>query len=162
MDKMLGLTQEHQVVWKTDTVQAYFSKIDQFLEQMLLLIHTTSEQPARGIELLSLQHSNTAQGHHRSIFVEEGLISTVTSYHKGYNITGTTKIITNISQRRSASCLCTIFGSFFRFRRSLFCWCISAWLRLPLFYGRRRMRAERQTGSQQRYARRIEPTSTFH
>jgi hypothetical protein len=42
---------------------------------------------------MSLQHSNTAQGHHRSIFIEEGLVSTVTSYHKGYNITGSTKII---------------------------------------------------------------------
>jgi hypothetical protein len=92
-DEMLSLTQEHQVVWKTDAVQAYFWKIDQFLEQMLLLIHITSGQPARGTELMSLQHSNTAQGHHRSIFFEEGLISTVTSYHKGYNITGSTKII---------------------------------------------------------------------
>lgn len=42
---------------------------------------------------MSLQHSNTAQGHHRSIYIEEGLVSTVTSYHKGYNITGSTKII---------------------------------------------------------------------
>jgi hypothetical protein len=90
---MVSLTQEDQVVWKKKAVQAYFSKLDQFLEQMLLLIHITSGQPARGTELLSLQHCNTAQGHHRSIFIEEGLISTVTSYHKGYNITGSTKII---------------------------------------------------------------------
>tara|TARA_R110002003_G_scaffold3278_1_gene25047 strand:- start:168 stop:1271 length:1104 start_codon:yes stop_codon:yes gene_type:complete len=92
-DEMLSLTQEDQVVWKKKAVQAYFTKRDQFLEQLLLLIHITSGQPARGTELLSLQHSNTAQGHHRSIFIEEGLISTVTSYHKGYNITGSTKII---------------------------------------------------------------------
>lgn len=42
---------------------------------------------------MALQHSNTAQGHHRGIFSEDGLIGTVTSYHKGYNITGSTKII---------------------------------------------------------------------
>lgn len=93
MDEMLSLTQDRQVLWKTDAVQAYFSKIDRFLEQMLLLIHLTSGQPARGTELMYLQHSNTAQGHHRSIFIEGGLISIVTSYHKEYNITGSTKII---------------------------------------------------------------------
>jgi hypothetical protein len=92
-DEMVSLTQEDQVIWKKNAVQAYFAKLDQFLEQMLLLIHITSGQPARGTELLSLQHSNTAQGHHRNVFIEEGLISTVTSYHKGYNITGSTKII---------------------------------------------------------------------
>jgi hypothetical protein len=92
-DEMLSLTLEHQVVWKRKAVQTYFTKRDQFLEQLLLLVHITSGQPARGTELLSLQHSNTAQGHHRSIFIKEGLISTVTSYHKGYNITRSTKII---------------------------------------------------------------------
>ena len=90
---MLSLTEEHQVIWKKNAVQAYSSRLDNFLEQILLLIHLTAGQPARGTELMSLQHSNTAQGHHRSIFIEEGLISTVTSYHKGYNITGSTKII---------------------------------------------------------------------
>ncbi|KAF3031175.1 hypothetical protein E8E12_000438 [Didymella heteroderae] len=92
-DEMLSLTEEQQVNWKKNAVQAYFSKLDNFLEQMLLLIHLTAGQPARGTELMSLQQSNTAQGHHRSIFIEEGLVSTVTSYHKGYNITGSTKII---------------------------------------------------------------------
>ena len=90
---MLSLTEEHQVIWKKNAVQAYSSRLDNFLEQILLLIYLTAGQPARGTELMSLQHSNTAQGHHRSIFIEEGLISTVTSYHKGYNITGSTKII---------------------------------------------------------------------
>jgi hypothetical protein len=42
----------------------------------------TGGQPPRGTELIGLQHSNTAQGQHRGIFIEEGLISTVTSYHK--------------------------------------------------------------------------------
>lgn len=74
-------------------MQAYFTKVDQFLERLLLLIHLTSGQPARGTEVMTLQHSNTMQGHHRGIYIEEGLIGTVTSYHKGYNITGSTKII---------------------------------------------------------------------
>ena len=81
------------VQWKKPAVSAYFTKLDNFLERLLLLIHVTSGQPARGTEIMSLQHSNTPQGHHRSIFIKDGLVGTITSYHKGYNITGSAKII---------------------------------------------------------------------
>jgi hypothetical protein len=92
-DEMVDMSPGSQLRWEKKAVQAYFEKVDNFLERLLLLIHMTGGQPPRGTELMGLQHSNTAQGQHRGIFVEEGLISTVTSYHKGYNITGSTKII---------------------------------------------------------------------
>jgi len=92
-EEMLALSLDSQLQWKKKAVQAYFDKVNAFLERLLLLVHMTGGQPARGTELIGLQHSNTAQGQHRGIFVEEGLISTVTFYHKGYNITGSTKII---------------------------------------------------------------------
>jgi hypothetical protein len=92
-DEMLTLSPESQLHWKKKAVQAYLDKVDAFLERLLLLIHMTGGQPARGTELMGLQHSNSAQGQHRGVFVKEGLIGTVTSYHKGYNITGSTKII---------------------------------------------------------------------
>ncbi|KAH5618970.1 hypothetical protein HBI23_245980 [Parastagonospora nodorum] len=92
-DEMVDMIPESQLRWKKKAVQAYFEKVDKFLERLLLLIHMTGGQPPRGTELIGLQHSNTAQGQHRGIFLEEGLISTITSYHKGYNITGSTKII---------------------------------------------------------------------
>jgi hypothetical protein len=50
-------------------------------------------QPARGTELFSLQLRNTIYGLRRNIFLENGLVSFVTCYHKGYNISGSTKII---------------------------------------------------------------------
>ena len=31
--------------------------------------------------------------HYRNVFVKSGMVSTVTTYHKGYSITGSTKII---------------------------------------------------------------------
>jgi hypothetical protein len=40
---------------------------------------------------MSIRHSDTV--FHRNIFVEDGLVALVTSYHKGYTCTGTTKII---------------------------------------------------------------------
>jgi len=85
---------EGHVTWQIKAAQRYLAQVDQFLESMLLLIHVTAGQPARGSEILGLRVLNSREGqHHRSIFVEEGLVSTVTAYHKGYNIEGSTKII---------------------------------------------------------------------
>ena len=80
-------------VWKAEAVNLYISKVDRFLERLLLLIHVTSGQPARATETLSLRIANTVEGHHRNIFIEDGLVSTVTQYHKGYSVAGSTKII---------------------------------------------------------------------
>jgi hypothetical protein len=56
-----------------------------------LLIHIKSGQPARGTDITSLRHINTV--HHRNVFIEDGLVAIVTSYHNGYTCTGSTKII---------------------------------------------------------------------
>jgi len=57
---MVDMSLESQLWWKKKAVQAYFEKVDQFLERLLLLIHMTGGQPPRGTELIGLQHSNTA------------------------------------------------------------------------------------------------------
>jgi hypothetical protein len=92
-DEMLHFTKESRCHWNKKGGQAYFAQVDQFLETLLLLFHITLGQPTRGSEPLSLQHCNTAQGHHRGTFNEDDVVGTVMSYHKGYNITGFTKII---------------------------------------------------------------------
>jgi hypothetical protein len=79
--------------WRKASVQQYFRRVDCFLERILLLVHITSGQPARGTEILSLRVSNTLHGIRRNIFIENGLVSFVTFYHKGYSISGSTKII---------------------------------------------------------------------
>jgi hypothetical protein len=68
---MLAMSPESQLQWKKKVVQAYFDKVDAFLERLLLLIHMTGGQPPRGTELIGLQHSNSAQGQHRGIFVKK-------------------------------------------------------------------------------------------
>lgn len=82
-----------QVLWKTARVQQYMQDVDAFLERLLLLVHLTSGQPARGTELLSLRYINTIYGQHRNIFIDSGMVSTVTTYHKGYSVSGSIKII---------------------------------------------------------------------
>lgn len=79
------------VVWDKQAVRQYHKQVDAFLEGLLLLIHITSGQPARGSEITSLQHTNST--FHRNMFIEHGLVALVTSYHKGYTCTGSTKII---------------------------------------------------------------------
>jgi len=74
-------------------VQRYKTKVEGFLESLLLLVHITGGQPGRGTELTSLRHINTISDYHRNIFADHGMINTVTTYHKGYSITGSAKII---------------------------------------------------------------------
>lgn len=88
-----GGIRKRKMLWKRSAVRAYKAKVEAFLERLLLLMHLTSGQPARGTEILSIRYTNSFHGHHRGVFVESGIISTVTSYHKGYTITGSTKII---------------------------------------------------------------------
>jgi hypothetical protein len=85
--------QADEVLWREGPVANYLQQVDRFLQRLLLLVHITSGQPARATELLGLRHRNTLQGRHRNIFIEHGLVSTVTTYHKGYSISNTTKII---------------------------------------------------------------------
>ena len=55
-----------------------------FREKLAVLMHISSGQPARGPELLSVRHSNTVQGGHRNIFIEDSMVVFVTRYHKGF------------------------------------------------------------------------------
>jgi hypothetical protein len=80
-------------LWNRHRAEQYLKQVDAFLERLLLVVHIVSGQPARGTELLSLQLCNTRQGLRRSVFIENGLVSFVTVYHKGYSISGSTKII---------------------------------------------------------------------
>lgn len=68
-------------------------QVDAFFGRLLLIVHLTSGQPARSTETLSLRHVSTVNCHHRNVFIEDGMVSTVTTYHKGYSTTGNTKII---------------------------------------------------------------------
>ncbi|KAI0615940.1 hypothetical protein TUN199_12091, partial [Pyrenophora tritici-repentis] len=73
--------------------ERYMDRVVEFREKLAVLMHMTGGQPARGPELLSVRHSNTVQGGHRNIFIEDGMVVFVTRYHKGYKVSGDVKII---------------------------------------------------------------------
>jgi hypothetical protein len=84
---------DSKVVWKLSAAKQYVAKVHSFLERPLLLVHLKLRTTSSWHGSSSLRHCNTVNGHHRNSFIEDGLVSTVTAYHKGYNIVGSTKII---------------------------------------------------------------------
>jgi hypothetical protein len=56
-------------------------------------MHLSSRQPTRGLEILSVQHSNTVQSSYRNVFIKDSIVVFVTQYYKGYNVSSNVKII---------------------------------------------------------------------
>jgi len=71
----------------------WLRRVAAFRGKLLVLMHMTGGQPARGPEILSVRHRNTVQGGHRNLFIEDGMVVFVTRYHKGYEVKGDVKII---------------------------------------------------------------------
>jgi hypothetical protein len=71
----------------------WLRQVAAFRGKLLVLMHMTGGQPARGPEILSVRHRNTVQGGHRNLFIEDGMVVFVTRYHKGYEVKGDVKII---------------------------------------------------------------------
>lgn len=91
--QFVNVSNSGRVIWKAPEAKKYLARVDAFLERLLLLVHLTSGQPARGTELVGLRYKNTMSSHLRDVFIEAGAVTMVTAYHKGYSITGSTKII---------------------------------------------------------------------
>ncbi|KFA70949.1 hypothetical protein S40288_10242 [Stachybotrys chartarum IBT 40288] len=74
------------------TVQ-YGLAIERFLELLLFLVHIAYGQPARGPELLTIRHRNTANGGIRNLIMDRGLLMLVMGYHKGFSRSERLKVI---------------------------------------------------------------------
>lgn len=76
-----------------ERVRDWLRQVAAFRGKLLVLMHMTGGQPARGPEILSVRHRNTVQGGHRNLFIEDGMVVFVTRYHKGFEVKGDVKII---------------------------------------------------------------------
>jgi superfamily II DNA helicase RecQ len=86
--------QPPRTLWHDAAVAAYMKGVRRFKETLFALVHLTAGGPARGTEITSIQYENSAEGvGHRGVFVEGGLVSFVTTYHKGYDFTKKVKAI---------------------------------------------------------------------
>ena len=78
---------------RKEEVEAYQQEIERFQELLLILMHISGGQAARAPKLLGIRWKNTEQGSVRNIFIEDGLVAFVTTYHKGYRSSNNIKII---------------------------------------------------------------------
>lgn len=78
--------------FKRPAVAAYGRQIERMLELFWGLMMMLS-QPPRSSELFGMRWKNTAYGGVRNFLLEEGLVSYVAEYHKGYRSSGSIKII---------------------------------------------------------------------
>ncbi|KAK4112966.1 hypothetical protein N656DRAFT_674101, partial [Canariomyces notabilis] len=58
--------------WQMGRVREYSEAIKSFRAQLLVLMHVSGGQPARGTELVSVQYKNGPDGDVRGLFVEDG------------------------------------------------------------------------------------------
>jgi hypothetical protein len=76
-----------------EEAEAYQQEVERFQELLLILMHISRGQAAQALELLRIRWRNTEQGGVHNIFIKEGLVAFVTTYHKGYRSSGNIKII---------------------------------------------------------------------
>ena len=81
-----------QVEWVDSQVQAYLTKERQFLRKLMVCMHITGGQPARGPELGSIKVSNSIYSA-RNIYVINGRICFLTMYDKARKRRGNTEYI---------------------------------------------------------------------
>jgi hypothetical protein len=81
------------VAWVKKRVEQYEEAMRRFREHLLVAMHMTGGQPARGTELVTTTYRNQPNGQSRGIFVEDGLMAYVTLYHKGIGQTRQAKVI---------------------------------------------------------------------
>lgn len=74
-------------------INAYQHYIEQFQELLQASLHLCSRQPVQALELLGMRQKNIAYSRVRNIFIEEGLVALVATYHKGYRSSRNIKII---------------------------------------------------------------------
>jgi hypothetical protein len=82
----------HEVEWVKGQVRAYLTKEGQFLRKLMVCMHVTGGQPARGPELGSIKVNNSIYSA-RNIYIINGRVCFLTMYDKARKRRGNTEYI---------------------------------------------------------------------
>ncbi|WP_221036122.1 helicase-related protein [Mycobacterium kansasii] len=86
--------------WNANGVETYLEAVKSFKEQLLVLVHLTAGAPARGTEILSVEHRNSSENPDgRNIFVENGLVAFAPTWSKTSGHTGKSDAIHRYTPR---------------------------------------------------------------
>ena len=82
------------IKWKQHGILEYFAQVKVFKEELIVLYHLSAGGPGRGPEVMSIPFKNAPDGTvHRGFFVHDGMVESVSDYHKGASSSGTSKIV---------------------------------------------------------------------
>ncbi|KAK4171536.1 hypothetical protein QBC36DRAFT_305203 [Triangularia setosa] len=79
--------------WKMDRVRQYAEAMKSFRSKLLVLMHMSGGQPARGTELVTAQYKNGVDGDIRGLFIDDGSAVFVTMYNKAMGMSAKAKVI---------------------------------------------------------------------
>ncbi len=81
------------IAWRERRLRQYRKDKQRFEECLLILSHMWSGQGGRGAEVLTIQHRNGDNNTMRGMLIEGGEVALVAAYHKGFGMSGKTKVI---------------------------------------------------------------------
>lgn len=74
-------------------IDLFMRRVVAFRRKLSIIIYICGGQPAYTLELLSIRYKNTDSGGHRNVFIEDGMVTIVISYYKGFYASNDMKII---------------------------------------------------------------------
>jgi len=114
---MTGI-KDGRIYFRSKEVIKYTSKVEAFLEYLLILIHLTGGQPARGTELTTIRYRNVLQNL-RNIYIEDGQVMVVTEVHKSQTIMDAPRVISRFLPSRVGQLLVIYLTDILPFRRMI-------------------------------------------
>ena len=79
--------------FQSKLVMQYLQRVARFRKKLAVLVYIVGNQSNRVPELLSLQYINTETNRQRNIFIEDGIVTLVSVYHKGFYTSNDIKVI---------------------------------------------------------------------
>ncbi|KAH0352647.1 hypothetical protein KCU83_g3356, partial [Aureobasidium melanogenum] len=90
--------------WQLRHIRRWLRYVDEFRELLLLCVHITAGQPARGTEITSLRFKNGFM-QDRNVYIIHGQVAVVTRYHKSQSQQDKPKIVPRFLPYRVAQLL---------------------------------------------------------
>jgi hypothetical protein len=90
--------------WQLRHIRRWLRSVDEFQELLLLCVHITAGQPARGTEITSVRFKNGFM-QDRNVYIIHGQVAVITRYHKSQSQQDKPKIIPRFLSYRVARLL---------------------------------------------------------
>jgi hypothetical protein len=84
----------YDLIFNQVGVEGYFRIVKKFKEELIVLCHLNAGAPARGPKLFSVMRENGQDSRaQRGVFLDDGMVEMIISYHKGFSFSQEVKII---------------------------------------------------------------------